>query len=169
MYSIHYMEQLIKSSIPNISEAHGILCGLLKNTESQNELFSEWVNLICDLKNQPDMASELLADHSLQQLFSDSAVSLAEEDLSWQLLLPDDDEPIEQRIIELASWCQGYLYGIGISTDKKPNNLDKLSEEFIHDLVEISRVEMDNSLSEEESEAAYIELAEYVRVGVLGV
>ena len=40
------------------------------------------------------------------------------------------------------------------------------STEFLHDLNEMSRIEPDLT-SDEESEAAYAELVEYVRVGVM--
>ena len=35
------------------------------------------------------------------------------DEMEFELLLPDDDAPLEQRATALSQWCQGFLYGFG--------------------------------------------------------
>ncbi len=81
-------------------------------------------------------------------------------------LLPGDNAPIADRLQAIVDWAGGFLHGIGhLGNDKALR--ERLSmeplQEMTQDLVEISRVELDDS-SEDESEAAIMELEEYLRV-----
>jgi uncharacterized protein YgfB (UPF0149 family) len=91
---------------------------------------------------------------------------LGSEDFGFQLLLPDDTAGLGARIEALASWCQGFLLGIshgGVSDIQAlPGELPEIVEDFLN----IARAENFELENEEEDEAAYMELLEYVRVGV---
>ena len=40
---------------------------------------------------------------------------LADAELAFEPLLPDDDAPLEEQVQALALWCHGFLSGLGAS------------------------------------------------------
>ena len=44
-------------------------------------------------------------------LFDDAVKQLADPELGFQLLLPDETTSLHDRTEALANWCEGYLYG----------------------------------------------------------
>ena len=82
-------------------------------------------------------------------------------------LLPDDDESPARRATALAHWCEGFLHGLVSS--RHPKELkDRLAAEpladIIRDMLQMTRATFDEEDELEESEAAYSELVEYLRV-----
>ncbi len=82
-------------------------------------------------------------------------------------LLPDDDESPARRATALAHWCEGFLHGLVSS--RHPTELkDRLAAEpladIIRDMLQMTRATFDEEDELEESEAAYSELVEYLRV-----
>jgi uncharacterized protein YgfB (UPF0149 family) len=103
----------------------------------------------------------------LQQLYEDTLVRLNSPELDFELLLPDDDEPLPLRAESLGHWCSGFLSGLGIGG---LSDLDRVSEdlrELLDDLTHIARVEFELGESGEEENFALEEVLEYVRVAVL--
>ena len=81
-------------------------------------------------------------------------------------LLPDDQASITERSNSISEWCAGFVSGLGIGRGKKKLNLDHDGDEFLKDVISISRMEA--SVDEgDDSEAAYFEVVEYIRVGVI--
>ena len=93
-------------------------------------------------------------------------------EVEFELMLPDDDEPLEDRVEGLGIWCQGFVYGLAAGGIKEGADLPEDSEEIIKDILEISRAgyaiddEADVAISEDDEEA-FMEVCEYVRMGVL--
>jgi uncharacterized protein YgfB (UPF0149 family) len=87
-------------------------------------------------------------------------------EMGLELLLPDDGAPLRERGQALADWCKGFLFGIGLAGAALHRALSADAREVIGDLTELSRLDADEE-DNEGSEAAYAELVEYVRVGVL--
>jgi uncharacterized protein YgfB (UPF0149 family) len=80
------------------------------------------------------------------------------------LLLPGEEERIGARAIALSEWCQGFLYGVaymGVGDDK---DWSDDSRGVLRDLMEISRLDADSA--DDSDEQAFMELQEYVRMGV---
>lgn len=98
----------------------------------------------------------------LTQLYEATRIDLGSSDLAFELLLPDDEEPLAGRTQALGHWCQGFLFGLGHCVGEK--NLSDESQEVLRDFAEISRIE--SAGSSDEDEDAYAEIAEYVRMGV---
>ncbi|MGB1701791.1 MAG: UPF0149 family protein, partial [Cycloclasticus sp.] len=66
--------------------------------------------------------------------------------------------------VAMGEWCQGFLYGVaymGVGDDK---NWSEDSRGVLRDLMEISRLDADNT--DDSDEQAFMELQEYVRMGV---
>ena len=81
-------------------------------------------------------------------------------------LLPDDQASIVERSNSISEWCAGFVSGLGIGRGEKKLDLDRDGDEFLKDVISISR--MEGSVDEgDDSEAAYFEVVEYIRVGVI--
>ena len=146
----------------NAAEFHGQLCGLLCTYDMLQ--LHDW--LMVSLP-ESDPASMSPVTHELfQALLDHSQAALSSEDFGFQLLVPDDTAGLAARIEALASWCQGFLFGIshaGVSDIQAlPGELPEIVEDFLN----IARAENFELGDEDEDEAAYMELVEYVRVGV---
>ena len=89
-----------------------------------------------------------------------------DEELGLQLLLPDESEDFGLRLLGLAGWCQGFLYGIGVTGVGGDDRLDAEARECLSDLLEISKLRHDEE-SSEESELQFAEIVEHVRMSAL--
>ncbi|MBV8342076.1 MAG: UPF0149 family protein, partial [Gammaproteobacteria bacterium] len=103
---------------------------------------------------------------ALEGLFSATSAALLQPDMELELVLPDDEQPIDVRTAALAQWCQGFLYGLGAGGITDAAELPGDAAEIVRDFTEISRAAVDATQGEESNEAAYAELVEFVRVGV---
>jgi len=148
----------------NAAEFHGQLCGLLCTCD-RLQLQD------CLLVSLPEIAPSSLSplSHELFQVLLDhSQAALGGEDFGFQLLLPDDTAGLAARLEALATWCQGFLFGISHAGVSDIQALPGELPEIVEDILSISRAEnfaLENE-DEDEAEAAYMELVEYVRVGV---
>ncbi len=86
----------------------------------------------------------------------------------FDVLLPEGDFPLTVRLFAMHEWCAGFLFGLS-SVDKKiqkgANDYEEEVQEFVQDVIEISRSEQYPE-ENEENEVAYMELCEYLRTGV---
>lgn len=98
----------------------------------------------------------------LGRLFEDTREQLNDFGFGFQPLLPDDDQPLNERANALADWCRGFLLGFGYAGQE--SQTPGACAEILRDFAEISRLDPD--ASGEAAEVAYAELTEYVRVGV---
>jgi uncharacterized protein YgfB (UPF0149 family) len=144
------------------SESHGTLCGLLLD----NSGIATWLEH--SLEEQPDKGDVLAGEalNELEQLFELTREQLNTEDMSFELLLPDDSDDLAVRLLALSSWSQGFLYSIGVSSSGKIETLDAQSQECLSDLLEISKLNHQEA-SSEETEAQFTEVSEHVRMSVL--
>ncbi|MCZ6486941.1 MAG: UPF0149 family protein [Gammaproteobacteria bacterium] len=144
------------------AESHGTLCGLLLD----NSGMDLWLRHSLDAL--PEKGNVLAAEELqvLKQLFEQSREQLNIDDCSFELLLPDDADDLAVRLLGLASWCQGFLYSIGVIGKDRLESLDKQSQECLSDLLEIGKLDH-RAAASEEAEQQYSELVEHVRMSVL--
>ncbi|MGD2171614.1 MAG: UPF0149 family protein [Gammaproteobacteria bacterium] len=144
------------------AEAHGILCAMLLD----NAPLPLWLGQI--LEDLPDKGDALAAEKlaRLERLYEDTREQLNHEDLGFVLLLPDDSDDFGVRLLGLASWCQGFVFGVGVSGLADGERLDDEARECLSDLLEISKLSHDEEGSDE-AEMQYAEIAEHVRMVTL--
>ncbi len=139
-------------------EAHGTLAGALCTAAPYR--LDDWLGEIL-----PDGVAPPADLERLRSVFDATRSSLSGNDFEFQLLLPDDGDNLADRTAALGEWVQGFLYGLG--TGRAPDLAgDSELSELLRDLTEISRVDVEATELDEDSEAAFAELVEYVRVGV---
>ncbi len=145
------------------AEAHGILCGMLSGPGDAQQ--TRWIaQVLEDAHARGDAAKACLT--LLTQLFTDTTEAMDDDDLRFEPLLPGEDAPIGERAAALGRWCEGYLLGIALGGISEAGDRPKEMDEVLSDFAEIARVE-DDPEADEETEAAYAELVEYVRMGAL--
>ena len=144
------------------AEAHGTLCGLLLDRADR----AQWLRHTLD--DLPDSGDVLAAEHLavLTRLFDETREQVNNEDLSFELLLPDESDDFGVRLLGLSGWCQGFLYATGVTGLAKNDRIDELSSECLSDLLEISKLDYQEAGSEE-AEQHFLEIAEHVRMSVL--
>jgi len=145
----------------NVSEAHGLASGMLCVQFDAD--FNRWVTAIFDTEDQ---LKALTNDdkQGLIGLFQGTLELLKADEFIFDLLLPDEEERIGVRAVAMSEWCQGFLYGVaymGVGDDK---DWDEDCRGVLRDLMEISRLDADNT--DDSDEQAFMELQEYVRMGV---
>jgi uncharacterized protein YgfB (UPF0149 family) len=141
------------------AEAHGSLAGALCASDSYR--LDDWLAEIL-----PEGAEQGAAGAWLRELYDETRSALAGAQMQFELLMPDDDEPIELRAAALTSWCNGFVYGLGTGGAADPERLPGDAGEIVRDLAEITRAGVDEREGEEANETALAELVEFVRVGV---
>ena len=145
------------------AELHGLLCGMLcADSAISNELCLERIEAEFGADPLGVQAQELF-----KELFYLIVSQLDDAELGFALLLPTDQATLNQRLDALKQWCQGFLAGLVlVGLDKERLLLPEVTE-FLADLVEICRLGAVAGDGAEEEEAAYMEIVEYVRMGVL--
>lgn len=146
------------------AEAQGALCGLLCLSSQPN--IGLWYSFILDQskdQSTPFPASQLEAD--LQELREQTEADFSPTSGGITLLLPADNTDLPGRLTALSEWCEGFMYGLGAGGLLDEKKLPETAREFITDVREISR--LDPESDDEQAEHYYMELVEYLRVGVL--
>lgn len=144
------------SADPCAAELHGTMTGLL--CADVHATYEQWLGALFAADESPFDAS---AEIPLRRLFAATQHGLAAGDLGFEPLLPDDEETLAERARALGNWCTGFLFGLGQRTGARTWSGD--SEELLKDFAEIARLDATDDPSEE---ADYVEVAEFVRIGV---
>ena len=141
------------------AEAHGLLCGMLCARAGTGP--EPWLEQILGPSHEPGAHPDVL-----DQVYRGTCAEFAGGELGFQPLLPDDEEPLPVRTHALGQWCGGFLAGLGLTGTPSNAALEGEVGEFLHDVAEITRIRFEPAAGEED-ESAYMEIVEYLRMGVL--
>lgn len=149
----------------SLPELHGSICGVM--CIGGVDAAERWLDQ-CIEDWQPLPNGNI--GEALRELELGTWRELTAEDLSFEPLLPDDDEPLEAQVRGLALWCHGFLTGLGFGGLKTigESEASEVLAEVTKDFSEISRAALGDDETEELQQAGFAleELKEYVRVGV---
>ncbi|MCL4116742.1 UNVERIFIED_CONTAM: hypothetical protein GTU68_035419 [Idotea baltica] len=124
---------------------------------------SVWLDYVADILGEIPVDPVQKALVGLQSM---AKMELADaSEITITLLLPDDSYSLTDRLLALSQWCQGFLDGFTLESDQL--NLDEEMTEVVQDLISITQVQSTLIVSDESSEADYMEIMEYVRVAPL--
>jgi uncharacterized protein len=140
------------------AEAHGSLSGTLAASLAFRR--EEWITDLLSETESPERS--LHASEVLSALCRETAAQMSAPDMDFAPLLPPDEMSLEARTAALAAWCSGFLAGIG-SVPVPEAGWPETVREVVADFAEIARAAVGDDDSEEDSEASYAELVEYVR------
>ena len=147
------------------SEIHAIACGLLVANVAADKI--KWVQ---------ELVPNLEAGNVLQQegvreigkLFDNAQRELQDSQLRFELFLPDDEDALASRMEALQDWCQGFILGLSMAGITDYKKLPEDSRDLLQDFVNIGTSgEFDYDADDQESEIAFTDISQYVRVGVL--
>ncbi len=155
------------------AEAHGMLCGLLCS-QPAGAAKTRWFSELLDAAG---LQAESLAAQAgnlrvLDHWFTRCVTALDDPELDFEPLLPDDEATLKSRSQALADFCAGFTYGIGIGIGiavRGSRPLPADTAELVKDFqtIESSVADAADRNTDADDEAAFVELVEYVRVGVL--
>jgi uncharacterized protein len=144
------------------SELHGSLTGYLAGGGS---LHGRSVPALLELDGQAIEASaQDLAQ--LDRLARQSQAGLADTELGFEPLLPDDDRPLAERAEAMVDWCRGFLGGFGLGGVAAHAPLSDEAQEILRDLGTVAASSFDFG-NESEDEDALIEVHEFVRMAAM--
>ena len=97
--------------------------------------------------------------------------NLRDEDLGFAPLIADDEEPLTQRVDELAEWCGSFLSGFAAANATGRDQLPVDIQEIIRDFATLSGMGSDVDIASADDDSAqdeesFSEIYEYVRVSV---
>lgn len=144
------------------SELHGMLTGLIAGgmfrestdyLQHMSELFNNGLTIKGSMKTA---ASEMVKD-----IFN----QFESEDMSFEILLLDEDESLTDQAVELINWVQYFLVGFGFNQRDLKTASNELRE-IIEDFTNITR--MDTELDDSnETQADFYEIIEFLRVSAI--
>lgn len=144
------------------AHAHGMASGLLAvNGKFNNE---NWLREL--LQNTSPVSSEHQVE--LLGLFDDIQDVLIDDEFEFDLFLPDEEESdLLERVDGLREWCKGFLLGVGFANTK--THFSQQIQEILKDVSEITKLDTDVELEDEDAENDFMELTEYLRAAVLAL
>jgi len=148
------------------AEMHGLLAGQLSAGRRMN--YSEWFR---EAKEFIDTDSDFSKDEQeqLQFVYMSTLTALADDELGFYPLLPDDEADIEERLSALGYWCQGFLAGFAL-VEKNIQDLSEIVNDALNDLAAIAQVGVnDNEDLDDSSDNDYFQIVEYVRLAAMHI
>jgi hypothetical protein len=146
------------------SELHGVMCGYLcagANNEGEAYLRALMTN-----KNDANLRGAALA---LFGLYAVSQQQITGFNFEFQLLLPDDQDPLADRAQAFSEWCEGFVQGITMAGVSYDDLEEDDAQEALQHLTEFAQLDYYTLHIDEEDEQALMEVSEYARMAVLHV
>ncbi len=138
-------------------DLHGSLCGFLAAGGASDS--TSWPE---GLALDAIAADRLRADQPLGELFAASVAQLNDDELGFQLLLPDD-AALDNRAEALLAWCRGFIGGFGLAGGRTASDD---AQEALADLGRIAATVLSFEDAEQDAQSLE-ELVEFVRIAVL--
>ena len=147
------------------SECHGIITGLL--LARGNASVEDVLAVIAPSREAGDVLAREAAVE-LATLLQVTSQELADVTCDFNPLLLGETASMDVRLHALSEWIQGFLLGLARGGVEEYSTLPEEAAEFVEDLVEMARATgYQLEEDEEENEASYMELVEYLRTGIL--
>jgi uncharacterized protein YgfB (UPF0149 family) len=144
------------------SELHGSLCGYLAG----GGVLADG-SVLAALELDGEATEPSAADLTLlRRLVKQSRTELADPELGFEPLLPEDDRPLTERAEAMVEWCRGFLGGFGLAGTPAHAQLSEEAREILRDLGTVASSSLDFG-NETDDEDALIELQEFVRVAAM--
>jgi hypothetical protein len=187
------LNRLLEASAlsPSPAEAQGIYCGLVAASPpdaAPDRLRERWLGELAPAAPRPAASADdhdadspapaeppapALSGARLEQvrtllgdLADDTRAQLEGPAMGFELLLPDEGRSLRERASAAYEWTRGFLFGLGLA-GLEPASLSAQGREAFDDLVEITRLDLDDLDDDETNEQALAEVIEFLRVAAL--
>ena len=139
------------------AELHGALSGWLAGGGDPGD---DWLARVLADETAPRAGAP-----ALRQLRDATARSMEDRELDFRLMLPEEDATLEARGNALFDWCRAFVGGFGLAAGGQAR-LSEEGEEALEDLAKLAAAQAQSD-GDEEDEAAFAELEEFVRIAAL--
>lgn len=148
------------------AESHGTLVGMLA-ADPGEDCCQRWIALTLHGTDQPEgngraVPAELRP--RLDSVYAATERSLADLQMGFEPLLPEDEADLRTQAEAMGSWCQGFLYGFTLIRRGGGKALPPQVQEVLEDLQRMAEVETPDASGDEQDHEALVELVEYIRV-----
>jgi uncharacterized protein YgfB (UPF0149 family) len=154
------------------SELQGLLVGHLSAGGRYTQ--DEWFHIVCDHMGLESPEEAVLQPNTLdhlQEIYHQNEARLNSSEMDVELLLPSDSFELSQRLEGLGAWARGFLEGVALCAGEGLAQADADIQELIRDFVNISQIayHKEDEGAEGSMEVEFMEVCEYVRVGVMTI
>ena len=125
---------------------------------------AHWIAIVLD---EHDLELPDGTESELDNFAQATMQLLAQAEMRFELLLPDDLRDLSERSDALTQWCSGFLGGLGLGGFNQEKKLSKEAREGLRDLERIARTEIELDDDLEGNETALMELAEFAKITAL--
>jgi hypothetical protein len=146
------------------AEAHGLACGLICG--GVEDVAARWEAELFDASEAGDVVAAECR-RSLKGLLQRTLEDFGGEGMGFDLFLPDDERPLAERATALREWCEGFLYGFGLSGTTSQAALSAEGREALRDFGELTRLDAEHVGPSEDEKEALTEIVEFVRVAAM--
>lgn len=144
------------------SEVHGAISGFL--CLGANDAAASYIQELIEGKDTKTFEQEIRAIVNLLQTVHEQ---LSTTTFDFHLLLPDDEASLSERAKGISLWCHGFSDSFFQSeVDMEQLQTEEAKDGFFH-ITEISQLDYEALSVSEEDEKSFVELYEYIRMGVL--
>ncbi len=148
------------------SEVHGVLTGLIcAGFAFEEQSYLAMLDDLLDFSPQGSDDFPKAVKTLVKQMYSELWTDILDDTYTFQLMLPDDDDSLVERGHALGAWVQGFNLGFGLQQKDSPITSTEVKEVLI-DFAEIANLS-DEMEEDEDSEQAFFEISEYVRISAL--
>jgi hypothetical protein len=151
-------------SLTNPAEIHGILCGLICAGRKLDGQF--WLHTAFRLIEARAHFPSSQRDRIIE-LYDSICRQLSGLDGEFQILLPNEAQPILERAASLTQWCYGFLYGLAFVDSAIMEIFAEESRDVLHSISEIAKLDYANIEVSDMDISAYLNVAEFVRSSIV--
>lgn len=154
----------------NPSTLHGAMVGLLgAGFSPQSEQHFTATIAALEKALAVEFTGELV--DFIARLSLSTLSAILDADYTFQPLLPPDDETMEDRLLSISAWTQGFLSGFtqGITIREAASDpIPTLTAEALKDMAAIAQVDTDEA-SSEDAERQLDDIIEYIRFAAINI
>lgn len=144
------------------SELHGMMCGYLcAGADSQGEAY-----LRALLNNKKDIESRN-AFLAMFAVYTVSQQQINNFDFEFEMMLPDEDEPLLDKAQAFSEWCEGFTQGLTMAGVGLEQFYEEEAQEALQHIFEFAELDIETLDVDEEDEKALMEVSEYARLAVI--
>lgn len=144
------------------SYVHGVWLGMIVGGVNCSP--KAWVDVVM---GKPDSWGGLTTpvQHMFLMLAEASVEQLGDTHYVLQLLLPDDDDELEERLLSLGEFCDGFSSSLTENSSQHGSLLEGEAAEAFSDIRQVKELSLELT-HQPNDEADFMEVLEYVRVGI---
>lgn len=147
------------------SELHGVMCGYLcAGASKEGEAYLRAIMV----KNKKDDSTRAAA-LAMFDVYLISQQQLTNFDFEFQLLLPEEQEPLVARAQAFSEWCEGFTQGMTMAGVSYEQLQEEESQEALQHILEFAQLDYESLDVDEDDEKALVEVSEYARMAVLRI